>query len=57
MMSPTSSTPCEDEELDEDEDEDEDGDADGDEDVEVEDGAAKMASEQSWKDDVLSMFQ
>ena len=46
-----SSTPGEDEEFAADEDEDED--------VEVEDGAAKVAgtSEQSWKDDVLGMFQ
>jgi hypothetical protein len=47
-----SSTPGEEEEFAEDEDEDED------EDAEAEDGAAKVGgtSEQSWKDDVLSMF-
>jgi len=39
--------------------EDEEFAEDDDEDVEVEDGAAKVAgtSEQSWKDDVLGMFQ
>ena len=52
MHAYASSTPGEEEEFAEDEDEDED------EDAEAEDGAAKVGgtSEQSWKDDVLSMF-